>query len=208
MAVVYIAPAQACYTGLVNIPTAEVIEAGQYGVEMQFDGSFASTAADARILNTEFGLGPGFEAGLDFDLSHWAATTTLMNAKYLLCMGGGKRPAVAAGVCNVGRHVSPTPYLVASRDLGWARGHLGAARIDDRDRWFIGVERPVNDKVTLMADYTSGSDNFATVGASQQFTDRFGVMAGVILPNRHDQCTGFTVHLVLEGPYRRAQKEN
>jgi len=199
-------PAQACYTGLVNIPTAEVVEPGQYGIELQLDGSFASGTADTRILNTELGLSPRFEAGVDFDLSREAETRTLLNAKCLLSHGGN-RPALALGVCNVGRHASSTPYLVATQEFHQTRGHLGAARIDGRDRWFVGGDHAVNDKLTFMADYTSGSDNLAAVGASYQFADRFGVMAGVILPNSRDEDTGLTVHFVFSRPYRRAEKD-
>lgn len=205
--IVFAAGARACYTGLVNIPTAEVIEPGQYGIELQFDGSFAAGRADTRILNTELGLSPRFEAGGDFDLSHQAETRTLLNAKYLLSPGGEKRPALALGACNVGRHASATPYLVATQEFRGARGHLGAARIDDRNCWFVGADHAVNDKLTLMADYTSGSENFATIGASHQFTDRLGGMAGVVFPNVRDADTALTLHLVFTGPYRLAKKE-
>ncbi len=205
--VVFVAPARACYTGLVNIPTAEVVEPRQYGIELQLDGSFARGNADTRILNTELGLTPRFEAGVDFDLSHEAEARTLLNAKYLLSLGGKTRPALAIGVCNVGHDISATPYLVATQEFRGLRGHLGAARIDDHSRWFIGVDKPINEKLTLMTDYTSGADNCATVGVSYQFTDAFGVMAGAILPNSHGEDTGFTVHFVLNGPYRSTRKE-
>jgi hypothetical protein len=207
LAGVCITPAQACYSGLVNIPTAEVIEPGQYGIELQFDGAFAQGTADKRILNTELGLSPRFEAGVDFDLSHEAETRTLLNAKYLLLLGGEKRLALAIGACNVGQSVRATPYLVATQEFRGVRGHLGAVRIDDRDRWFVGLDHAVNDKLTLMADYTSGSDNSATIGASYQFTDAFGIMAGAILPNSAGGETGFTVHFVLNGPFRHIHGE-
>jgi hypothetical protein len=200
-------PAQACYSGLVNIPTADLVEPGQYGLELQLDGALRGGGADTRILNTELGLGPRCEAGLDFDLSEEADTWALLNAKYLLAAGGPKRPAVALGVCGVGRSVTNMPYLVATQEFPDVRGHLGWARIDDQNRWFVGVDRALNDKLTLMADYTSGSDNVATVGAGYQFTDTFGVMAGVVFPNASEEDTGFTIHFVLNGPYRHAAKE-
>ena len=207
MAVILTAPAQACYTGLVSIPTAEVVEPGQYGLELQLDGAFAQVNSDPRIINTELGLSPRFEGGVDSDLSKDTQTRALLNAKYLLLTKDKRHPALALGICSVGRHVSNTPYLVATQEFGGVRGHLGAARIDERDRWFIGVDHAVNDKLTLMADYTSGSDNFATIGGSYQFTDTFGIMAGAILPNSPGEDRGFTVHFALNGPYRHAPKE-
>jgi hypothetical protein len=201
-------PAWACYSGLVNIPTADVVEPGQYGIELQFDDSFARGSEDTRIVNTELGLTPRFEAGVDFDVSREAESRVMLNAKYILWPAGEGRPALALGICNVGRRATNTPYLVATREFRSVRGHLGAARIDHRDCWIIGADRAVTDKLTLMADYTSGSDNSATIGGSYQFTDSFGIMAGVILPNCHDEDTEFTVHLVFNGPYRYAQEEN
>jgi len=191
-----VSPALACYTGLGIIPVADTIKPGGYGVELQIDGRVDGVAADTRILNTEFGLLPRFEAGIDFDMSRESDSRTLLNAKYLLVSDGKSCPALAIGVCNVGTHVNSSPFAVASHDFGVLRAHLGSMRIDRSNRWFMGIDRAVTSQFTFMADYTSGQDCFASVGGSYQWSQHFGIMAAVGFPNDKDGDTGFTLHFV------------
>ncbi len=193
---VIVSPAPACYTGLGIIPIADTIKPGNYGVEMQFDGRLAGATADTSVLNFEFGLLPRFEAGIDFDMSRESDSRTLLNAKYLLLSDGKSCPALAIGVCNVGTHMESSPYAVASHDFGLLRAHLGSMRIDRSNRWFMGIDRAITSKFTFMADYTSGQDNFASVGGSYQLSQHFGIMAAVELPNDRSGNTAFTMHLV------------
>lgn len=197
----------ACYTGLTIIPTAEVLDRGEYGIEQQFDGVFPVTGADTTILNTEFGILPRFEAGVDFDLSEGAECNVLLNAKYLICESGKHRPALAVGICNAGHNVRSSPYLVTTADFTGLRGHLGIVRIERCNCWFIGSDRAVNDRLTIMADYVSGSENSSSAGFSYQFNDRFGVLVGAMFPNARGQRTGFTLHLVLNGPFSVSGRE-
>ena len=203
------AGAHACYTGLTIIPTAEVLDRGEYGIEQQFDGVFPVTGADRRILNTEFGILPGLEAGVDFDLSDVAESNVLLNAKYLICESGKHRPALAVGICNcnAGDNVGSSPYLVATEDFRGLRGHLGIVRVEGRNRWFVGSDRAINDRLTIMADYVSGPENSSSAGFSYQLNDRFGVLAGAVLPNARGQDTGFTLHFVLNGPFSNSGRE-
>ena len=189
-------PAPACYTGLGIIPTADTIKPGDYGVEMQFDGRLAGATADTRVLNTEFGLLPRFEAGVDFNISSESDSRILLNAKYLLLSDGKSCPALAIGVCNVGTRVKSSPYAVASHDFGVLRAHLGSMRIDASICWCAGIDRAITSRFTSMADYTSGRDNFASVGGSYQFSQHFGIMAAVGIPNDKNGNTDFTMHLV------------
>lgn len=198
--------ADACYTGLTIIPTAEVLDHGEYGIEQQFDGAFPLRGADARILNIEFGIVPRWEAGLDFDLIEESETRVLLNAKYLVCPCGRHGPALAIGLCNAGSNVRSSPYLVASQDFGGPRAHLGVVRTDRVNRWFVGTDFAVNDRLTLMADFVSGPENSSSTGISYQFDDRFGILAGVMLPNARGQDAGFTLHLVLNGPFSTTGK--
>jgi len=193
--------AHACYSGLVNIPTAEVLEPGQLDIAPQFDGSFAAGSTDTRILNTELGITSRFEAGVDFDLSPDAEASPFLNAKYLLLPGGEGATALALGICSVGRGLNNTPYLVATQEFRSVRGHLGVARIDDHHRWFVGADHALTDQLTLMADCTNGAENYATVGGCYQFTDGFGITAGAILPNARGEDDRFTVYFVFSGSY-------
>lgn len=43
-----------------------------------------------------------------------------------------------------------------------------------------------------------------SAAASYQFTERFGVLVGVLFPNTHGDETRFTLHLVFSGRYRQS----
>jgi hypothetical protein len=198
-------PAGACYSGLVLIPTADVVESGNFSLEAQFDGAFAHGHGDARILNTELGLTPRFEAGVDRDFTKDADTREFLNAKYVSLAPGKRHPAVAVGICNVGHNMKSNPYAVATTDFHAARGHFGVVSTDGNGRWFVGADSPVNKKLTLMADYTSGDENSSSIGFSYQISDRFGITSGVVFPNAGGD-TEFTVHFVFCGPCRHTGK--
>ena len=70
--------------------------------------------------------------------------------------------------------------------------------INEKTRFFIGIDRDINDKLNLMADYTSGDDNYSSIGANYQITDKFGVLAGVQLPNGGGE-TLYTLHFCFSG---------
>lgn len=195
-------PGLACYSGLTLIPTADTVGAKQFGIEFQVDGSLPAHAADTFILNTEFGLSDRFEAGVDFDLSADADPTYLLNAKYVVLKRNDGAQAVAAGICNVGRHLESSPYLVGTQSFGAVRGHLGAIGSDGKARWFAGADYALTKQLILLADYISGDENLSSLGISQQFTDNIGLLAGAQFPNTAGD-TLFTVHLVINGAYAR-----
>lgn len=189
----------ACYSGLVVIPTADVISSGECCIELQYDGVFATDSTDSRILNTQFGVMPRLEAGFDFDLSDDPDSLMLGHAKYLVSPADGCTPAMAVGICNVGQNIRSSSYALITHQFQPLRGHLGIMRIDGNNRWFIGADQAVNNRLILMADYTSGDENCSSVGFSYQKTDRFGILAGVLFPNDSKEDTGFSVHLVFSG---------
>ncbi|HOS42641.1 MAG TPA: hypothetical protein PK794_03035, partial [Armatimonadota bacterium] len=194
-------PGLACYSGLTVIPTADTVGAGQYGIELQADGPTSPFESDTHILNTEIGLGDRVEVGVDFDLSKGADPRVLFNGKYVFATGGDGALALAAGVQNIGNGLTAVPYLVGTRDFTACRGHLGVQRAEGNTRPFVGIDAPLGARWTLMADYTAGDENSASAGVNYQFTDRVGLLGGLIFPN-DGSGTGFTVHLVFNGPYR------
>jgi hypothetical protein len=199
-------PAFGCYSGLMLIPTAETVGANKYGLDAQLDGVYPALSEDLRILNTEFGIGERFEAGVDFDLSKDAATRLLLNAKYMLSQDAKTRPALAVGFCNTGQHVRTITYLAATHDFTTLRGHLGMIRIEDEDSWFIGADREIAPKLTLMADYTSGKSNFSSLGIGYEFTENLGISAGILFPNSSGDEQRFTLHFCFSGAYKKTEK--
>ncbi len=191
-------PGFACYSGLALIPTTDTVGAKQYGIEFQTDGSITHPKADTFILNTEYGITDNVEAGIDYDFSSGVDSRILFNAKYRFLKSADEKQAFAIGICNLTSKNKSNPYLVGTQDFKILRGHVGLMEIDEKTRYFIGIDRDINDKLNIMADYTSGDDNYSSIGANYQITDKFGVLAGVQLPNSGGE-TLFTLHLCLSG---------
>ena len=194
-----VTPGYACYSGLTVIPTVDTVGDKKYGIEFQIDGAFSGSEVDTNVINTQYGFTDRFEAGIDFDLSTDADPRILLNAKYVLAQSANQKQALAIGVCNAAGRFKSNPYAVGMQDLGIARLHAGIIRIDSRTRWFAGTDHSINDKVTLMADYTNGDENYSSVGVNYQAAENFGVMLGTQFPNQGSD-ERFTCHLVFSGP--------
>ncbi|MGB9588371.1 MAG: hypothetical protein ACPL7O_09340 [Armatimonadota bacterium] len=194
------APCMAAYSGLVLIPTADVLGQGEYCIEPQVDDTLEGDESATRMLNLQLGLTPRFEMGIDLDVSDEADTRSYLNAKYLAVAGGENKPAIAVGICNMGNNSCSSPYIVGTHEFTSARAHLGVMRIDHKNRLFIGADRPISDKLTLMADYTAGDENYSSVGFDYAVTEKFSIFGGILIPNDSDSDTGFSLHLVFSGP--------
>ena len=195
-------PARSCYSGLTIIPTADVVGASQYSLDLQSDGSLPVPRADLYLLNTEIGIGDRFETGIDFDLSEDADPRVLFNAKYVLARDAGCTRALAVGISNLAEGVKSVPYVAGTAGLQAFRLHLGMLHQEGQDRWFAGVDRDLTEKVNLCVDYTNGDENYSSVGVGYQFTESTGISAGVLFPNGGGD-TEFTLHLVIGGSYRK-----
>jgi hypothetical protein len=158
---------------------------------------------DTRLLNTELGITDRLELGMDLQNDEDDSPTRFspfLNGKLLILKGGEKSPALAAGIYAVDASdpFPYVPYLALTRDFKFFRAHLGVEKIEDHYRPFVGLDRDLTEKFTIMPDYTYGPENFTSLGGNYQLNDHFGVMAGLMFPNSgHD--LRFTVHLVLCG---------
>lgn len=195
------APVLGCYSGLIVIPTAETVGAGQYGLEAQMDGSSLGSGSTARILNTELGIGERWEAGVDFDLSKESDSRALLNCKCVFAQDQRYNTSFCVGTCNVARRFKQSPYLVATHDCSAFRVHLGEMHLEGNNCWFTGVDCGMGEHLTLMADYTSGDENCSSLGFNYQLNKDFGILGGVMFPNG-DGDTLFTLHFCLGGSYR------
>ncbi|MEI6519702.1 MAG: hypothetical protein WCO98_06645 [bacterium] len=191
-------PALACYSGLVLIPSADTVGAKQYSVELQMDGSISKPKADTFYINSQVGITDNVEVGVDYDLSKGVSSRVLLNAKYRFIKSADGKQAAAIGICNLTSKNKSNPYLAGTQDFNILRGHVGLMEINEKTRFFIGIDRDINDKLNLMADYTSGDDNYSSIGANYQITDKFGVLAGVQLPNGGGE-TLYTLHFCFSG---------
>lgn len=193
------APARAAYSGLLIIPTADIIEPNTYELNLQLDGNLAGRQGDTFIINTQHGISPRLEFGVDFDWSEFADNRIAANFKYLAVTGTETRPAVAFGVSGFGPYLKSNPYVAASHNLGAFRGHAGIIGTAGYARWFAGADKALSDRLCLMAEHTNGEENASAVGISYSFTDRFNLTAGVIFPNRAEDSSRFSLQFIFSG---------
>lgn len=191
-------PALGCYSGLAIIPTAETVGAGNYGLELQMDGANLDSDETVRILNTQVGIGERCEAGVDFDLSKEADSRALINAKYIFAVDGRSNTSFALGTFNVASRFKHSPYIVATHDRSAYRLHFGGMRTEGNNRWFTGADFGMGERWTVMSDYTSGDENYSSLGFNYQFNEGFGIMGGAMFPNS-DGDTLFTMHFCFGG---------
>jgi hypothetical protein len=201
--VVLAMPAFGCYSGLLVIPTTDVVAEDEYSVELQYDFQTPiDSDTSVTFLNAELGVAKNLELGLDVDLSNSADKVVLANGKYSFSLGNNGKTQAAVGTSTLNSRFKSIPYIVAGTELGFGRVFLGGTRSDGRSNWFVGTDHALNAKTTLMADYTSGRENFWSVAGNYQFTDNFGVLAGVEVPNDGSGDLIYSVHVILCGKAR------
>lgn len=194
--------AQACYSGLIIIPTADVTGPLAWVLDIQWQGYSTAFRTDQLIVNSEWGIGDRFEMGLDVDATGGPVDhRALLNAKYVLLRSDPQHLAVAVGLQNMNRSFDSYPYLVATKDWGILRTHAGIQHEEgNRNRWFVGVDRTVGEHWQVMADHTAGSENYSSAGigwcgASWQ------VMVGGQWPDAGGSSI-VVVHVVLTGSFK------
>ncbi len=196
----------ACYSGLVLIPTADVTGSYIWALDLQWQGYSRALKTDQLVMNTEFGWGDRFEAGVDVDAtSGFVENRALFNAKFVVLNSDAKRFAMAAGVQNVGQRFTPVFYVVATKDWGVLRTHAGVQREEDghRNELFIGLDRSIGERWQIMADYTAGDQNAASAGVLWM-AKGWQVLAGVQWPNSGGAPVA-VVHVVFTGAFRRSK---
>jgi hypothetical protein len=70
--------------------------------------------------------------------------------------------------------------------------------IDGKRRWLTGIDRAISEHTTLMADYISGDENYSSIAVGHQWTEGFGITAGIQFPNGGGESL-YTLHLVITG---------
>lgn len=195
--------ALACYSGLILIPTTDVTGDFIWAVDLQWQGYSSLFKTDGFVFNTEIGVGERFEIGLDFDLGQEASDRALVNAKYVFFKAKDGRLSAAFGVQSTTVDFRSSPYLVATRDWGVLRTHLGLQRTPGADRTdaLAGVDRTFHGRWLLMADYTRGAGNFTSAGVGY-LGERWQFVGGVQWPNGGGRPL-IVVHVVFFGPLGR-----
>jgi len=177
-------PALGSATGLIVIPTADTLPAGECVIEPGVNGPTDGSGENNYLLGTEFGIFDNLEADVDYDFSRGVERRMLFNTKYVLCLSSKYGLRGGIGIDNVSAGLRAKPYVVLTwRPSGRFGTHAGVFDLVEDCRWFCGVDCSPLARFTLMADYTSGIENLSSFGFFYQLTHRVGIQAGILIPN-------------------------
>lgn len=193
--------ALALYTGLIQIPAAQVLPPGAYELILEVDVGAGDNNSTAIIVDSQFGLTPRLEAGIDFDLGLGADSVLVGNLKYLFATNSKHTWGAALGVYTLSTALRSAEYVVASRYLGGCDVHLGLMHVNNGNQWFAGLNSSFLKRLTFVGDHISGEGNYSSLGVQYNLNDRFNVLAGVLFPNTSGCDTQYTVQFTLAGPY-------
>jgi hypothetical protein len=164
------APSLTGPSGLITIPTAEVLGMARWNV-----GGTAVMVADvpdAKVVYANVGLLPRLELGFARDDVEEGEAETILNAKVGMLMPVPGQVSMAAGVIDISDQIERSGYVVVSHTVGAGlpipagpvalpqiHVGVGSGRFDGL---FGGVSTVVSGYVTVMAEY-DGED--VNVGA-------------------------------------------
>ncbi len=192
------------YTGIINIPTAEVIQDGKIELQIsnQVDafrvretrdeyeaqhyflnfGFLPNLEITGRLANIEPKDAPGNIGFLDRDLSASFKYQIPYYHKYL--------PKIAFGMQDVGgdANIYEAKYIVASKQYAFFRGTVGYAFDSERlDGFFAGAELKASEWFYLLSDYDSHDTNIGLrIGTPVDFFN-FGEVSLLAKTNLDDE---------------------
>ncbi len=165
-------------SGLNNIPTADVTNTGVL-VLQQMNNLRLGGSHGRHILAFKYGMASNAEVGWvsaprhsgskrDFLLGVGAAAgyPTTFHGKVRVPIQDNLQPGI--GIINLSNNARkaghPVYYAVLSRDLKWARGHLGFMTTKGPDGLFVGLDKTVG-RWTFRADFNDvGTGSVFTIG--------------------------------------------
>lgn len=172
------------YTGLMIIPTADSLNAGEWDVGL----SSEDVSDDLNNIYGNYGLDNGLEVGIN---SHEPVDSDdqdiWFNGKYrFLCETNGK-PAVAAGVIDLTDAQETTVYIVASKSFNTPLGTYEGEIINPRihvgfgagqfESIFFGLSTYFGNRVQVMGEWDS---EFWHAGARWRITPALTIQAGFL----------------------------
>lgn len=171
--------AVAAPSGLNLITTADLLGHGEIALEYQNDGIRLFDHDCNHWLLLEIGITDRFELGVDrcFD----GETGTFGNVKVLLQPENERRPAVTLGVQNLAEGELAQPYLALAKDVGEARWHVGAIRLEGDVEAMVGLELSLAEPATLVLDHVSGADSASGLGLGLDLSEHVSLLVSRIV---------------------------
>lgn len=163
----YSAPSFRGYTGLVVVPTADVLEEGDWDAGVMTEDI---DELDANDIFLNYGAAQSLEVGINSALPvDFDERETLVNGKYQLMPETESRAAVAFGLIDFTDEVEATAYMVVSKslvrgirafdsDITNLRGHIGfgGGRLDGM---FVGLSAFIGNRAMFSVEYDSSDVN-------------------------------------------------
>jgi hypothetical protein len=153
------------YSGLINIPTADSLDAGEYN----FAGFLVEGDKNAAVGAANAGLLAGLEMGVTYEKKEGERGETLINGKYNFMSEGLVLPEMAVGVADISDQLDMSPYFVMSKSITGPLNVLHKEIINPRlhlgvgsgrfDGVFGGVSVGLGKIASLMAEYDSKKMN-------------------------------------------------
>ena len=161
------APSFRGYTGLVVIPTAHVLDVGEYDFGVMTEDTAISHVNDIFATyspkeNLEVGINAFQPAGSN-------ARSPLFNAKYLLARETDEAASVAVGLVDFTNEIEASAYAVASKSIIrratvfhgnviGIRGHAGFG-FGDFDALFVGLSAYAGNRIMFSIEWDSKNVN-------------------------------------------------
>jgi hypothetical protein len=166
-----------CPTALNIVPSADVVGARGYALQLELDGHATPLSGGAEAwLMTQWGVAAGVEVGVDL-ADATDGKDLLADAKWQVVAEGERTPAVAVGGLDLFDGADCRAwYAVASMSPkgGSLRLSAGAMK-DDCWRGLAGAQWDVDDMYTVYADWISGPGAYAAVGVWRALSSELGV---------------------------------
>jgi hypothetical protein len=176
-------PAHALPTALINIPIADSLDKHTFLPDLMFVyNPGAPVALNSFQVDTELGLGNGWEAGYDFAPN--APHQGWFNAKKTFNDNERTRWAVGAYNIRPAALGATVPYVVASRAShdGETNYHVGTL-FDGAVEGFAGIDHRLGNDVTLYTDYMMGPNGMGTLGLGFSAGDHADLVIGAMVLN-------------------------
>ena len=212
--------ARAAPTVLNQIPTTDLVPAGQLSLQLQNGNTEVSGPAalfhqPQLVPQSEYGLPWNIEGGLDVapsDPPH--DYRPLLNLKWNPVHEDYRIPAAAIGATRLGVGFTPNYFFVLSKTLNYSaiqyqkfrahhrnrklrgiRLHTGVLRTGNAWEALVGSDAEVNDHFVVYADWISGTSNALSLGGVLVIDQHLSIQAALLRGNNQDRLSGLLLNV-------------
>lgn len=179
-------------SGLLLIPTTDILNTYEYDIGLQIDGKFPITSGDTLFTYlAQFGICKNLEGGIDFSLTKGEGFPTY-NVKYLVY---DKNFKIATGIQNIVKGGNINYYFTCSKKIKEYRLHLGASTEKDNNNIFVGIDKTIN-KLTIMSDYINKNSGCFCVGLSYNLAENLSFLLSYNKPNDKNEKNSYTFNII------------